>query len=108
MRAGPLRERVTIQQATVTQDVTGDPVETWANYITRWAQVDPINGTEKWATTERLAEVSHRFRMRYDSKTKAITPEMRVSWQSRVFDIKSVTNTGTRDTEIIVLAVEKV
>jgi SPP1 family predicted phage head-tail adaptor len=105
MRAGPMRDRVLVQTWTETQNSVGEPITSWSAYATRWCQVTPLNGTEKWAGSEKLAEVSHHFRLRYDSITKAITPKMRLSWDSRTFDISSVTN--MRNREIIILATEK-
>ena len=108
LRSGPLREKVIVQVTTPSQDSYGEPIDSWGTYVTRWAEVTPINGTEKWAGNENLAQVTHRFRIRYDSSTKSITPKHRISYDSRIFDILSATNTGTRDREIIIMAEEKV
>lgn len=108
MRGGKLRERITVQQDTPTQNAYGEPIESWATYATRWAAVEPASGNERWTGDERLAEVTHRFRVRYDATTKNITPKMRISYDSRTFDIHSVINVGTRDREIHIMAVEKV
>ena len=108
MRAGTLRETIVVQTPTETADATGEPVATWATHITRRAAVEDKSASERWAGTERLSEATHRFRIRYDTTAITTTTKMRISYDSRLFDILSVTNIGTRDREIHMMATEKV
>ena len=108
MRAGTLRETIVIQTPTETPDDHGEPIPSWATHVTRRAAVEDQSASERWAGSERLAEATHRFRMRYDTTAITTTPKMRVSYDSRLFDILSVTNIGTRDREIHIMATEKV
>lgn len=70
MRAGTLRERVTIQAATVSQDAYGEPIETWSNIGTNptvWANVGSRASGERFISgAEQVqASVSHTVRIRY-------------------------------------------
>jgi len=105
MRAGKLRERITIEVNTPAQDGYGEPVESWGTYAVRWASVEPVNGTERWSGSERLAEATHLFTVRHDAQTKLIGPGHRVYYDSRAFDIQTATN--RRDRMIEIVAVEK-
>jgi len=60
VEAGRLRHRITFQQATETYNDVGEPVTTWADYKTVWAEVKPIKGEEYWASKQINAEVTHR------------------------------------------------
>lgn len=108
MRSARLRSLVTIQTPTQTTDAYGAPTETWATYATRWAEVEPLSGREYFAAQQVASEVSHKIKLRHDSLTGSITPKMRISWDSRVFDINSVINAGERDREVELMCVERI
>jgi SPP1 family predicted phage head-tail adaptor len=65
MRAGGLRHRVTIQHFTSYRDASGQPIKTWRDTATVWAQVTGINGRERVAAGAKMAEVTIRVWMRY-------------------------------------------
>lgn len=108
MRAGLLKESITIQQRSVTRSATGDEVETWTDYLVKRAAVEPLNGKEYFTGRQETAEVNYRIRMRYDSTMDDITPLYRVSYAGRIFDIKSVINRMERNREIILMCQERV
>lgn len=108
MRAGLLRKVVTVQSTTESRTTTGAVTNTWATFCTRRAAVEPISGREYFDARAENAEISVKFRMRHDSKTGLITPKMRISYDSRYFDIESVINTGERDKEVILMCRELV
>ena len=72
-------------------------LETWSTYATVQASIEPISGREYFAAQSTQADVTHRIRIRYLS---GIVPKMRVSYNSRIFDILSVINVGERNREL--------
>lgn len=108
MRAGALRQRVTFQTATITQNSVGEPVNSWSNIGTVWARVEPLAGKERFAAMQQQADVDYRITCRYSSTVAALAPEDRATWNGKTFDIKSVLNTETRDRELQVFVREHI
>jgi SPP1 family predicted phage head-tail adaptor len=94
MRAGSLDRRVTIQRKTVTQSSSGDPVETWDDVATVWAQVLPDRGGERFARRQLVGSAVVLFRMRYLS---GVTVLDRLSYGDKLWDIVDVRETGRRE-----------
>lgn len=105
MRAGDLRHRVTIQQLVTVYDEYNQPVEMWQDLTTVWAAIEPLSGREYWQAKAVNAEVTHRVRMRYRA---GITPEMRLVFNGRVFEILAVLNLEERNIELQLLCKEAV
>lgn len=105
MRAGQLRHRVTIQQSSQSQDEFGGTSDSWVDFKTRWASVQPIRaGSREFFDAERYdVEATHVIRMRH---TTGITPKMRASYDNRTFDIQYVQNVGERDRETVLVTEE--
>ena len=87
MRIGELRERVTIQQKSATQDDFGAEVITWVDLATVWAKIEALTGREFITQGRAEASVTHKvtIRLRED-----VTPEMRLMWESQVLSIEAV------------------
>lgn len=108
MRAGRLRHRITIQQyvtGSPQQKATGEPDGAWSTYATVWASVEPVSGREPFLAQAHLAEVTTKIGLRYRS---GITSAMRVSFDSRIFDIKAILNWEERNIELQLLCTEGV
>lgn len=106
MRIGRLRHRIVIEQATETQDGSGFPAPSWATYATRWAAVEPMTGRERFEGAQFESAVDTKFTVRHDSLTAAITPKMRISYDSRYFEIDAVINPEERNRTLEILAEE--
>lgn len=65
MKAGRLRHHVTIQNFTTTRDAGGQPIKTWFDAATVWAEVAPISGRELVASGAVSAEATIRVWMRH-------------------------------------------
>jgi SPP1 family predicted phage head-tail adaptor len=87
MQAGKLRHRIVLQKVTMMRDEEGNAVETWSDFVTVWASVEPIRGREYFEAAAINTENDLRFVIRYRS---GITSEMRVWYNDRIFDIQSV------------------
>ena len=105
VRAGSYRCRIIIQQVTETRDAVGGVVESWATYLTAWAKVTPLRGREYFESAERQAEIIHLFELRHRD---GVTAKMRISWDSRTFNILSTRNIEERDRKLEIEAREVV
>ena len=86
MRAGLLRHRISIEQATEIQDSSGSVVKTWAEFANRYSTYEPQSGKESVTEDHKQSTQSVKFRIRYLSD---VTTAMRVVYDGRVFDILS-------------------
>ena len=105
MRAGKLRRRLIIQQATETQGATGEMATVWATFATVWGSVEPLRGREFWAAKEMQAEVSTRIRIRY---LAGVTPKMQVMDGARTYLINAVIDPEMRHIQLDLMCVEVV
>lgn len=99
MRAGQLRQRVTIQQGTAAKDEYGEDILTWSTFATVWARVEPLKGDEFLAARQAaaVAMLDTRITIRYVS---GVTPEMRVSYDGNLYNIEAVIDPDERHIEM--------
>ena len=103
MRASELRRQIVIQHASRVKDDFGSDVSTWATLATVYAKIEPLTGREFFAANEIVEKVSHRFIIRYLS---TVTTQMRVSYDSRIFNITSVVDPEEKNKVTVLLAEE--
>ncbi len=84
MRAGSLRDRVTLQAKSVTRDAMGGEVITWTDQASVWANAKPLRGREYFAAHQEQAEISIKFTIRYLS---GVTSNWRVLWRGQQYDV---------------------
>ena len=84
---GSLDRRITIQQNTTTRDAAGQPIDSWADLATVWAEVIPVGGSEIFQAKQTGAEAVAKFRIRYRGD---ILRKMRVVYDSDNYDIADV------------------
>lgn len=77
MRAGQLRERVTIQQQATVADSQGGRAVTWGALATVWARVEPLSAREQLQAQSLGSRVAYRVTLRQRGD---VTPAMRLSW----------------------------
>jgi SPP1 family predicted phage head-tail adaptor len=84
MNAGKLNKRVTIQKLGDDQDDDGQPIQTWQDVATVWANVRNLNGLEtvKADADTSIVKASIRIRLRRD-----VTSGMRVVLRDKVYEI---------------------
>jgi SPP1 family predicted phage head-tail adaptor len=100
MQAGKLDRRVTFERATATQaSPSGEQVLTWAEERSVWAQVEPLSGVELFRSQQLGAKVDTRFRIRWPGADAGITPDetLRILYEGRYYDIRSVLELGRRE-----------
>jgi SPP1 family predicted phage head-tail adaptor len=98
LRAGDLRERVSIQSEMITPDGGGGTIKTWTTDATVWARVEPLD-TKGWRAVEetiagQLEPQSHyRVTIRHRS---GVTSAHRLAWGSTALSIQSASMTEDR------------
>lgn len=99
MRAGRIRQRVTIQDKTVTQNDFGEEVIVWVDYLTAWAAVEPLRGQEFAEQAMAGAELATRIVLRWPGALD-IRPEMRALHGEHVYDVQQVIRVDERRREV--------
>ncbi|MFT6772466.1 MAG: SPP1 family predicted phage head-tail adaptor [Paracoccaceae bacterium] len=97
MEAGRLDRRVTLRRATAAPDAFNEPVQTWADLATVWAEARPISDRERIAAAQIAATVTHRFTIRWADGLADLSPRDRLIFEAREFDISAVKEIGRRD-----------
>lgn len=84
MDPGKLNHRITFQ----IQNLDSEEEE-WNDIVTKWASINPISGREYYQAETINSDLTHKVRLRY---RKGITPDMRILYKDRIFNIVSVIN----------------
>lgn len=98
LQPGRFDQRITVQQESRADDGYGGSVLTWTTYATRWATVRALKGQERQMAQQTEAGVDVEFQVRRDSIMAAVTAAMRISWNSKTFNIRAVLDDGPRST----------
>lgn len=104
MNVGQLRHKVIIQSLTETQNTYGEPIKTWATFATRRAAIKTVSGSEKMSSKQLNSEAKIIFTLRYLS---GVTTKMRVSYDSRIFDIIAIDNGIERQKATLLECIEQ-
>lgn len=95
--AQELDRRITIERATTVVDEFNEPIETWAPFITVWAQrkdsSDLVRKEILGAEQVGSFLLSH-FVIRHSSQAKTITPVDRIDYDGHIWNIKSTKETA--------------
>lgn len=97
-----LRQRITIEEPTLTPGDGGSFSVTWDTLTECWAEVMPISGTGELVESEQL-QMAERFRITLRYRTDIVST-MRVLYGERILQIRSVTNEGERDETLVLIA----
>lgn len=87
MRAGTLNRKVKIQQQTSTQDDWGQPVDTWTDIATVWADIRHQSGLESIKVDAPASVVKASIRIRYRTGLNA---GMRVVHGATTYNILAI------------------
>jgi len=104
MRAGLLRKKITIQELSSAQNEYGEAEDTWQEFATVRAGVEPLREREYFEAKQTQSESTKKFRIRY---LAGVTNKMRILYDGKTFDIESVIDTDERHRELVILAVER-
>lgn len=91
MIGGKLDRRITIEQLNVTRATDGGEATTWSSYMaSEPAQFTPDTGSEGEVTDQTVATVRGTFTIRTSNTSKAITAAMRISFDSKYWNITNI------------------
>jgi len=119
MRAGLLRHRITIQFNTPTQNDFDEWVDSWSDWATVWASIEPLRGKSYFEAKQANSEVEGLIRIRYRGEGSmefpytfpitfgGIRPTMRIKFGDRYFNIISVIQPFERKRELNLLYKEE-
>lgn len=88
---GKMDRRITIQNVTESRDSFGGFTQSWATYATRWASIKYTRANESYNAQRKQELYTILFTVKRDSVTKLITEKMRISYESNIYDIRSIT-----------------
>lgn len=97
MRIGEKNKRITIQKNQPVRNSVGEEEEKWIDVIKVWASIEPLSGKELFQAQQVYAEVSTRIKIWYQP---SITPDMRILWGTRVFEVLSAINFKEQNKEL--------
>lgn len=98
MRAGRIRQRITIQRATETTDSYGQKTLTWATHKAMWSMLEFDGGSEQREAMRTQGVRSGTATMRYLSD---VTEKDRFTFDGRTFQIVGVVNVDRHHGETI-------
>ena len=94
IRAGRLRQRLTLQTQVETRTATGDVSIAWTTDSTVWGSIEPRSGREFLAASQTQNEIPVRIVMRYHA---TIADSWRIVNDGLSYSIISITNSDMRD-----------
>lgn len=110
LNVASMKERIKIEKLTSTVDSRGNPVETWTEIYTCWANAaTPTgDGAEFYGARMPLYENKVRFTIRYTSKLKNLdTSKHRVIWNEREYNLLGVDNIYAKNEKLILTCITK-
>jgi SPP1 family predicted phage head-tail adaptor len=103
MKITDLRHRITLQQKLITKDHEGIPMDIWQDTSTIWAAIEPLRGREYFQAATVQSQNMIRFTIRY---RKGVTSKMRISYDSKLYDIQSIIDVNGRHQQLELMAKE--
>lgn len=100
--AQELNRKITFRKVTLTQNPsTGEMIETWTDYLSVFAKVEPLVGREYLAAAAIQAEDTIKFTMRFRDD---VSPAMRIAFDGKTFNIQSIQNIRSANRETLIYA----
>lgn len=94
MKIGELRHRITFEKPVKVDDGYHGFTITWHPVCVVWASVEALGGREYFYAHQIKAEVTHRVKIRYNSK---ISTEMRINYGGKILMIESIIEKGLQE-----------
>lgn len=109
MRAGLLRQLVSIETRSTSQDADGQQLAIWSTFIAAArAGIETLSVRELIAAQAANLQATHKITLRYDPRLEdpVAAGALRVVFRGRIFDIKGAANVDEMNQEIWLLATE--
>ena len=94
---GKMIHRVSILQETTVSDISGT-APAWVPFVTTWAQIDPVRGTEVLRAGQDTAQLFLTVKIRWQT---GIVSNMRVQALNGLYLIQTVENPGERNVILV-------
>lgn len=105
MRSGRLRKLADIEAKVVTsKDSYGEDVYSWQRMAQAYVGIEASHGWEGESSGAEMSQVTHKIFLR--AVPVPLRPKMRVVYDGRIFDLKTVLDKKGRDREFECMAVE--
>ena len=93
IKAGAMRERITVESPEEARNTLGEATLSWATYAIVWASVDGLSSREMLQAQQANAVASHKVRIRF---LQGLSHTHRLVWRGRVMEIASVVERENR------------
>ena len=90
MTAGKFNRRIALQRSTVVRNVRNEPITTFANIATVWAERMDVSSGESYRAQEVGSQLTSRFRIRYSTQVADLNPNDRLVYLNQVYNITGV------------------
>jgi SPP1 family predicted phage head-tail adaptor len=97
MRAGTMRDRVTIQRQSTSSTPQWGKSTNWTDVATVWASVVPTNAVESFQQKGTASGTNYTVKLRYRAD---LTSADRLMYRGKVLDLVSVVDVGGRHREL--------
>ena len=103
---GLMRERIVVKAPTITADSEGQPVKRWDPFISLWARIDFLSGSELQAMQKINSQISTSMTVRYKDSLD-VKPTMQIFWRETMWNINAILPDEFKEfTELMVSKVE--
>lgn len=106
MKAGKLRERISIQRRAESQNEFGESRGIWRDLFVTWGSVEPLAGREFFSALQVQSDISIRVTCRYAAVLADVSAKDRIKHGATVYDIRSVINVESRNRELQFMCTE--
>ena len=103
MNPGAMDRRIIIQRSVITRDGLGGVTETWEDQFSVWAEIPRQTGNEAAIADADRGQETRQFRIRY--RTGIASNTQRISYQSKIYDIRHIAEENGRQNRLLITAV---
>lgn len=101
MRAGKLKDFITIEKPTIDKNEVGEEINTFEKFCDAYCEVTNIGTSEKYFNARYENVNSKKFRIRF---IPGVTTSMRIKLDDEYFDIKEVVDPYRNKRELLIAA----
>jgi SPP1 family predicted phage head-tail adaptor len=98
MNPGKLNKLIVLQKKITNQDAELNPIETWLDIGTIWADVLSQTSSKYYKMATINSEIEAIFQIRY----RKLDPHMRISFRQRQYEIIGIENVDENNVEILI------
>jgi SPP1 family predicted phage head-tail adaptor len=106
VKAGRLRNRLTLQRNVETFDAFGQKKDGWTDVGTFYGRVRTPTGREYAKADQMRVQLDHIVELRWLGAAVAVSPLWRIVFRSRVLNISAVANVDEQNREYTLFATE--